>query len=55
MKGVDWYLMTSFLFIFLSLAECVLVERLGTAGGKESKIEGLENEGLVIKILYLLS
>jgi len=51
-KGVDWYLMMSFLFIFLSLTECVLVERLGTAGGKERKIEGLENEGLVIKILY---
>jgi len=44
--------MTSFLFIFLSLAECVLVERLGTAAGKESKIERLENEGLAIKVLY---
>ena len=27
-KGVDWYLMTSFFFIFLALAECVLVEKM---------------------------
>ena len=40
--------MTSFLFIFLSLAECVMVERLGTSGRKESKDEGHQNEGLVM-------
>lgn len=43
--------MTSFLFIFLSLAECVLVERLGSSEVKESKDEGQENEGLVMENL----
>lgn len=48
-KGVDWYLMTSFLFIFLSLVECVLVERLASKMKEsEAKEKGLENEGLVI-------
>lgn len=48
-KGVDWYLMTSFLFIFLSLVECVLVERLANDKKKvEIKEEGIDNEGLVI-------
>ena len=27
-KGMDWYLMTSFLFIFLTLVECIAVEKL---------------------------
>ena len=27
-KGMDWYLMTSFLFIFLTLVECIVVEKL---------------------------
>ncbi|XP_048576350.1 gamma-aminobutyric acid receptor subunit beta isoform X2 [Nematostella vectensis] len=27
-KGVDWYLMTSFFFVFMSLVECVVVDRL---------------------------
>ncbi|XP_048576238.1 gamma-aminobutyric acid receptor subunit beta-1 [Nematostella vectensis] len=26
-KGMDWYLMVSFLFIFLSLCECIVVDR----------------------------
>ena len=46
--------MTSFLFIFLSLAECVMVERLGTSGGKESKDEGHQNEGLVMINLLVI-
>ena len=41
--------MASFLFIFLSLAECVLVGRLGSSEVKESKDEGRENEGMVMK------
>ncbi|PFX31232.1 Gamma-aminobutyric acid receptor subunit beta-2 [Stylophora pistillata] len=46
-KGVDWFLMTSFLFIFLSLVECVLVERLANENQKEEiKEEGINNEGL---------
>ncbi|XP_068716657.1 gamma-aminobutyric acid receptor subunit gamma-2-like [Montipora capricornis] len=45
-KGVDWYLMTSFLFIFLSLLECILVERLLTSKAKENKDVGQDNQGL---------
>ena len=50
-KGVDWYLITSFLFIFLSLVECVVVEKLESSASKEraSKESGQENEDLVIK------
>lgn len=51
-KGVDWYLITSFLFIFLSLVECVVVEKLESSASKEgaSKESGQENEDLVIKV-----
>ncbi|XP_068672886.1 gamma-aminobutyric acid receptor subunit alpha-6-like [Montipora foliosa] len=45
-KGVDWYLMTSFLFIFLSLLECIVVERLLTSKARESEDEGHDNKGL---------
>ncbi|CAH3143612.1 unnamed protein product, partial [Porites lobata] len=47
-KGVDWYLITSFLFIFLSLVECVVVEKLESSASKEraSKESGQENEDL---------
>ncbi|XP_078347220.1 gamma-aminobutyric acid receptor subunit beta-2-like isoform X2 [Oculina patagonica] len=55
-KGVDWYLMTSFLFIFLSLVECVLVERLASKEKmKESEEQGLENEGMSISSRLSLS
>ncbi|XP_068716656.1 gamma-aminobutyric acid receptor subunit alpha-6-like [Montipora capricornis] len=43
-KGVDWYLMTSFLFIFLSLLECIVVERLLTSKAQESRDEGHDNK-----------
>ncbi|XP_068673663.1 gamma-aminobutyric acid receptor subunit alpha-2-like isoform X3 [Montipora foliosa] len=42
-KGVDWYLMTSFLFIFLSLLECIVVERLSTSKAQERRDEEHDN------------
>ena len=55
MKGVDWFLMTSFLFIFLSLVECVLVERLANEKqNEENKEEGIHNEGLVMRFPLFL-
>jgi len=51
-KGVDWYLMTSFLFIFLSLVESVLVERMASKLKEtEEKEKGIENQGLVMLII----
>lgn len=38
-KGMDWYLMVCFTIIFLSLLECILVDRLWNA-----KTEKIENE-----------
>jgi len=54
-KGVDWYLMTSFLFIFLSLVESVLVERMASKLKEtEEKEKGIENQGLVMLIIQWL-
>jgi len=44
--------MTSFLFIFLTLVESVLVERLASKVKEtEEKEIGVENQGLVILII----
>ena len=48
MKGVDWYLMTSFFFTFLSLLECIVVERLLISEAKQIKDVGHDNKRLVI-------
>ncbi|XP_068673982.1 gamma-aminobutyric acid receptor subunit alpha-2-like [Montipora foliosa] len=45
-KGVDWYLMTSFFFTFLSLLECIVVERLLISEAKQIKDVGQDNKRL---------
>ena len=39
-KGMDWYLMVSFTIIFLSLLECIVVDRLWrTSKAKQTQRE----------------
>ena len=56
MKGVDWFLMTLFLFVFLSLVESVLVERLANEKqNEENKEEGIHNKRLVMRFPLFFS
>ena len=54
-KGLDWYLMVSFTIIFLSLVECIVVDRLWRASHtnksqKEKDIEGNTNRSKTSKV-----
>ena len=55
-KGMDWYLMTSFLFIFLTLVECIVVEKLWRKKVTKKKItdEKKANEAQANQVRILL-
>ena len=54
-KGMDWYLMVSFTIIFLSLLECIVVDRLWRTSKakktqKEKSIKGCSQASKASKV-----
>lgn len=47
-KGMDWYLMVCFIVIFLSLLECIIVDRLWRVNFK--KVEDEKKNGNMSKM-----
>ena len=50
-KAIDWYLIGSFLFVFLVLVECILVyilrrRKLQPKNGNQRKVKGLDIDGI---------